>query len=101
MTGRAAIAAATVSKEGHAYIRLRETAWANPQAYARFSVVRTYDGSRTLGPWMHLFDRLTQEVIGVPTPQVHLLVLDPDMTARVLEEDHDVYTGPLDPADTP
>ena len=101
MTGRELVDRAALSTAGHAYIRVREPQWANLHAYARFSVLTGagLDQPRMLGPWMHLFDRHTQEVIGEPTPQALCLLLQPGGSRGFLEANWIVYDGPIDPAD--
>lgn len=98
MTGQELMDAATLPASGHVYLRVRESHWANPQAYARVSVLTMRDG-RSLGPWLHLFDRVTQELIGEPTPQAVAWVMLPNAITRFLMTEQEVYTGPLDPTD--
>jgi hypothetical protein len=97
MTGRELLQAVALSSEGHAYIRIRDSRWANPHAYARLRVVQMGHGPRALGPWVHLFDRPTQEAIGEPTPQA-VLITATSLPAFFAEEVIE-YTGPLDPKD--
>lgn len=70
--------------------RFRDSRWANPNAYMRMDL---FPGG-TRGPWFHLFDRESQEVCNLPTPQ--------DVLCTVVSTDAEVepYDGPLDPADT-
>jgi len=100
VTGQQLIDAAMLSTHGHAYIRFRDPVWSNPEAYARLSVL-VQDDRRVLGPWLHLFDRRSQEVIGEPTPQVLMLVgstlFDP---GRFRAYEIEPWTGALDRADT-
>lgn len=68
--------------------RVRRSMWANPKAYARIDLV-----SGGMGPWLHLYDRSSQEVIGEPTPQTVLNIGD-------ASDDYEEYKGEIDPADT-
>lgn len=69
--------------------RFLRPVWADPAAYARIDL--TPGGFR--GPWMHLYDRRTQEAIGEPTPQHMPCVGD-------ATDDYEPYHGEPDPADT-
>lgn len=56
----------TISEAAKAGIRrLRRPRWADPVAYVRLDLV----GEGNRGPWMNLYDRATQNVCGVSTPQ--------------------------------
>ena len=88
----------TVFDGPHTYLRVRRPQWANPEAYYRVSLLRSHDGSVQLGPWLHLFDRKTQEAISVETPQAMLILGKIDSFHKSV---FDLYTGPLDPADDP
>lgn len=71
--------------------RFRKPQWSNPGAYLRIDIL----GDGTRGPWAHLFDRLSQEAIGEPTPQTFLaLALSDDSTGWL------PWDGTLDVADT-
>lgn len=98
MTGQQMIDAAELSAAGHAYIRCRQSNWADPNDYVRLSVLRVADG-RSLGPWAHLFARRTQEAIGEITPQAILTIRPPFNGATFLTGEYDTWAGPLDPAD--
>jgi hypothetical protein len=82
------------------YLRVRLPQWANPQAYVRLYIVGSSAGGRAFGPWGHLFDRSTQEAIGVATPQEFVL-FGAMNTKTFLREEAQPYTGQLDPSDTP
>ena len=99
MTGQQMMDAADLGRAGHAYIRFRESIWANPNAYMRLSVLITSTQERYLGPWLHLYDRMTQEMIGEPTPQNYLTFYPPFNKERFLTEHYVVWLGELDPAD--
>lgn len=85
------------------YVRFRDPKWANPDAYARLSVVEITgkDGSvgTTIGPWVHLFDRRTQEAVGEPTPQHTPSFMPPFNFKTFLAEELEEWKGPLDLAD--
>jgi hypothetical protein len=102
MTGRELIYSVALSKAGHAYVRVRNPKWANQHAYLRLSVLLNSDDgmpTRCLGPWAHLYDRPTQEVIGVETPQQILTLMPPFDYNGFLTEEVDLFTGDLDPDD--
>jgi hypothetical protein len=65
--------------------RLKRPCWTT--AYLKIDLVE----EKYMGPWMHLFDRACQQVIGEPTPQT---LLNADSTS-----DYVPYDGPLDEAD--
>ncbi len=73
----------------HGIRRLRRPVWAHPEAYLRIDIL---DGR--VGPWFHLYERKTQEVIGEKTPQTFIGLGD-------TTDDYEPYAGPLDPADQP
>lgn len=75
--------------------RLRCPNWVNPEAYIRIDILQD-KGKNCHGPWMRLFDRVTQERIGEPTPQTVLITIGNTLEADDIVE----YTGPRDPADT-
>ena len=99
MTGQELIDHAPLSKVGHGYVRVRDSKWANPDAYLRLSVFLRAENGRVLGPWGHLFDRRTQEAIGEKTPQQLLTFAPPFSKVEFLAGNISPYTGPLDPAD--
>ena len=71
--------------------RLRDPKWANPNAYLKIDIVEQ-DGRKFHGPWVHLYDRLTQELSGLPTPHtVSMLMLSGEPGVA--------YDGPLDEVD--
>lgn len=100
MTGQQLIETAELSVAGHAYIRCRDPNWASPQAYIRLSVL-LHNGQRTLGPWAHLFDRVTQEAIGEPTPQATLTFMPPFNREAFFSQEYDPWAGDLDHEDEP
>lgn len=65
----------------------------------RLSVIESA-GKRSLGPWVHLFDRVTQEAIGERTPQVVLVIMAPFNLRAFVTQDYDPWLGALDVADT-
>ena len=67
--------------------RVRRPMWANPNAYARIDLV-----SGGMGPWLHLYDRDSQEVIGATTPQRFMLLND-------TLNDYEEYQGEIDRTD--
>lgn len=73
--------------------RVRKTVWINPYAYLRQDILKHESANeRFCGPWCHLFDRKTQELIGEPTPQ--------SILAMYCEaDDWEIYTGPIDEND--
>lgn len=80
------------TSQGIARIRLPQ--WENPDAYLRIDLI-DIDGTWGHGPWLHLFDRPSQEIIEAPTPQTLLYVLLYSDT-----NDFEKYSGPIDEADT-
>ena len=68
--------------------RVRRPIWANPKAYVRIDLV----GKGMIGPWLHLYDRGFQELMGDTTPQSILNTGD-------TTSDYEEYTGELDKAD--
>ncbi len=69
--------------------RIRRSMWADKKSYAKIDL--TDNG--THGPWLHLFDRRTQEILDEPTPQNVICVGDKT-------NDYVEYVGELDLADT-
>lgn len=67
--------------------RLRKSNWANPKTYVKIDLFD--DG--LMGPWLHLYDRETQQLLGSLTPQT---VLADDMT-----DDYEEYKGHIDEED--
>ncbi len=60
-------------------------------AYMKIDIIQ-HPAARFLGPWLHLYDRVCQQVIGEPTPQHTFSIGD-------TIDDYEAYTGPLDEAD--
>jgi len=78
-------------------LRVRKDVWAFADAYLRQDLLP--NGGR--GPWVHLFSRQEQEIIGEPTPQS--ILVPSEFGRRILDprdDDYVPYTGPLDEADT-
>lgn len=76
--------------------RVRCAIWTNPNAYMKFHLTK-HEDKTFHGPWVELWDRETQELIGEPTPQILLIPGSPLMSDP--GNGWSVYTGPLDPAD--
>jgi hypothetical protein len=72
----------------HGIRRVRLAKWAYPTAYLKQDLF-----GEDRGPWVHLYERATQETIGESTPQTFLVMLVDD------EDGFTPYDGPLDPAD--
>jgi len=70
--------------------RLRLEVWADPHAYLKLDLL---PGGMS-GPWAHLYDRVTQEAIGEPTPQ-DILAFHLDSDDRFV-----AYAGPRDRDDS-
>ena len=70
--------------------RVRLPQWANPDAYLKLDLMA--DGK--MGPWLHLYDRRSQEVIDEPTPQN---VIGAWQTRG--DDDFEEYKGPIDQAE--
>ena len=72
--------------------RIRRPTWAFADSYLKLHLEQQADGTFLRGPWLHLYSRTEQQLIGEPTPQT-LLGLDDTTT------DYEEYTGPADEAD--
>ncbi len=72
----------------HGISRVRRPMWAYETSYLKIDL--RPDGMR--GPWLHLFDRGTQEAIDEPTPQTFI--------AEDTTDDYVAYEGPLDREDS-
>ena len=70
--------------------RLRRPMWANKNAYIKIDLLE--DGF--MGPWMHLYDRPMQDLLGESTPQSFFA--SPDTVCDYIE-----YSGELDNAENP
>ncbi len=72
--------------------RIRQPQWAFPRAYIRLPLLA--DGK--YGPWAELYDRRSQEAIGVAVGTQRLCVLYPEVANA---EGFEVYTGIPDSAE--
>ena len=69
--------------------RVRLSKWSNPNAYLRLPLLK--DG--TYGPWMELYDDLTQEtVLNIRPGSQKILAIGPIMTD---DDQFEAYTGPI------
>ena len=53
--------------------KVRKEIWAHKDAYVKIDII-----GNKMGPWGHLYEQPTQDIIGVESPQTFLIIDDKD-----------------------